>query len=128
VALSGNATRGLAFLAGALAVADFTAKACSSPQTQQLNSKAGRAETSQKWVNIGLIEGAAFVIIAAVIDPENRMAFIAGGALEAAVTWFEYAHATQAGLASTEQPTEDWDSNSHPEGVNTNGIQEYSQA
>ena len=104
----GSSTLGLAFLGGALAVADFTAKACSSPQTQQLNAKAGRAETSQKWVNIGLLEGVAFVVIAAVIDPRNRMAFIAGGALEAAVTWYEYAHATQAGLASAEVPTEDW--------------------
>jgi hypothetical protein len=106
----GNATIGLAFLGGALAVADFTAKACSSPQTQQLNAKAGRAETSQSWVNIGLLEGIIFVAIAAYIDPRNRMAFIAGGALEAAVTWYEYAYATKAGLASVEEPTEDWES------------------
>jgi hypothetical protein len=127
MAIEGNTTIGLAFIAGALAMADFTAKVCSSPQTQQLNAKAGRAETSQKWVNIGLIEGVAFVAIAAIIDPRNRIAFIAGGALEAAVTYFEYQHATQAGLASIEQPTEDWDSNTHPEGVN-NGAYEYSQA
>jgi Na+-translocating ferredoxin:NAD+ oxidoreductase RnfD subunit len=119
MAFEGNATIGIAFLAGALAVADFTAKACSSPQTQQLNAKAGRAETSQKWVNIGLLEGIAFVVVAAVIDPRNRMAFLAGGALEAAVTWYEYSHATQAGLADTEPPTEDWSGN---------GVYEYSQA
>ena len=106
----GSSTIGLAFLGGALAVADFTAKACSSPQTQQLNAKAGRAETSQKWVNIGLLEGIAFVAIAAVIDPRNRIAFIAGGVLELAVTYYEYQHATQAGLASMEEPTEDWES------------------
>lgn len=116
----GNDTIGLAFLAGALAVADFIAKACSSPQTQQLNAKAGRAETSQKWVNIGLVEGIVFVAIAAYIDPRNRMAFIAGGALEAAVTWYEYSHATKAGLASMEQPTEDWSNN--------DGVLVYSQA
>jgi Na+-translocating ferredoxin:NAD+ oxidoreductase RnfD subunit len=110
MALEGNTTVGLAFLAGALAVADFTAKACSSPQTQQLNAKAGRAESSQKWVNIGLIEGVVFVLIAAYIDPRNRAAFLAGGALEAVVTWYEYMHATQAGLASPEEPTEDWNS------------------
>jgi hypothetical protein len=126
MAFEGNATIGIAFLAGALAVADFTAKACSSPQTQQLNAKAGRAETSQKWVNIGLLEGVAFVVIAAVIDPRNRMAFLAGGALEVVVTWYEYAHATQAGLASAEPSTEDWDNGSHPEGVNN--VYEYSQA
>ena|SRR5277367_600588 len=123
MAFEGNATVGIAFLAGALAVADFTAKACSSPQTQQLNAKAGRAETSQKWVNVGLIEGIVFVVIAAVIDPRNRMAFLAGGALEAAVTYYEYAHATQAGLASTEEPTEDWDTEGADSGTN-----QYSQA
>jgi hypothetical protein len=111
MAYGGNSTVGLAFLGGALAIADFAAKVCSSPQTQQLNAKAGRAETSQKWVNIGLIEGAVFVAIAAAIDPPNRVAFLAGGALELAVTWYEYQHATQAGLASTEQPTEDWGEN-----------------
>ena len=124
--LEGNSTIGLAFLGGALAVADFTAKVCSSPQTQQLNAKAGRAETSQKWVNAGLIEGVVFVAIAAYIDPRNRMAFIAGGLLEAAVTWYEYAHATQAGLASMEPPTEDWGASPHPEGVKENGVHFYS--
>jgi hypothetical protein len=120
MAFEGNATVGIAFLAGALAVADFTAKVCSSPQTQQLNAKAGRAETSQKWVNVGLVEGVAFVLIAAYIDPRNRMAFLAGGALEAVVTYYEYIHATQAGLASMEQPTEDWGE--------TNAVYQYSQA
>lgn len=118
MAFEGNDTVGIAFLAGALAVAEFIAKACSSPQTQQLNAKAGRAETSQKWVNIGLAEGVAFVAIAAIIDPRNRMAFIAGGALEAIVTYLEYSHATQAGVASMELPTEDWSSG--------NGVYQYS--
>lgn len=116
----GNSTIGIAFLAGALAVADFIAKCCSSPQTQHLNAKAGRAETSQQWVNAGLIEGIAFVAIASYIDPRNRMAFIAGGALEGIITWAEYAYAAKAGLASMEQPTEDWSSD--------NGIHVYSQA
>jgi hypothetical protein len=121
--IGGNTTRGLAFLGGALAIADLTAKACSSPQTQQLNAKAGRAESSQKWVNIGLLEGAAFVIIAAVIDAPNRIAFLVGGLLEGLITWYEYAHATQAGLTSPEEPTEDWNT----EGTGS-GLYEYSQA
>jgi hypothetical protein len=118
MAFEGNVTIGLAFLGGALAVADFTAKACSSPQTQHINAKSGRAETSQQWVTVGLVEGIAFVVIAAVIDPRNRMAFLAGGALEAIVTYYEYRYATQAGLASMEQPTEDWGE--------ANAVHEYS--
>lgn len=123
---SSSATIGIAFLAGALAVADFTAKACSSPQTQHLNAKAGRAETSQTWVNVGLAEGIIFVAIAAVIDPRNRRAFIAGGLLEAAVTWYEYQVATKMGLASAEQPTEDWSQPGPSSGRGEYAVQVYS--
>lgn len=119
--IGGNSTVGLAFLGGALAMADFTAKVCSSPQTQHLNAKAGRAETSQRWVNTGLIEGAVFVAIAAFIDPPNRIAFLAGGVLEAIVTWYEYAYATKQGLADAGEPTEDWTT----EGT-SNGVRQYS--
>lgn len=128
MALEGNITIGLAFLGGAMAIADLAAKACSSPQTQHMNAKAGRAETSQQWVNIGLLEGALFVGIAAVIDPRNRNAFLAGAGLEIAITWLEYRYATKAGLASLEQPTEDWGQNPNPEGVNENDVYQYSQA
>lgn len=121
MAYGGNSTVGLAFLGGALAIADFAAKVCSSPQTQHLNAKAGRAETSQKWVNIGLIEGAVFVAIAAAIDPPNRIAFLAGGALEFAITWYEYQYATQQGLKDNADPVEDW---TREEG-SSNGIHEY---
>ena len=120
MALEGNLTIGLAFLGGAMAMADLMAKAVSSPQTHYLNAKGGRAESSGMWVKVGLAEGALFVAIAAIIDPRNRKAFLAGGILEGLITWYEYGYATKAGLANAEAPTEDWG--------NDNGVLVYSQA
>jgi hypothetical protein len=99
-------SRGIAFLVGATLMADMIAKACSSPQTVETNA-GRRASTAMKWANIGLIEGAVFVAIASFLEPGNAMSFISGGALEAAVTYFEYQHAKQAGLASAEPGTEE---------------------
>lgn len=98
---------GVAFLVGATVVADLVAKACSSPQTAELNADK-RAPTLMKWVNIGLVEGLFFVGIAAVIDKKHRNAIVAGGILEAVVSYMQYQHAKQAGLASPEPGTEDY--------------------
>lgn len=97
--------RGLAFLSGALSMADIVAKACSSPQTAEINA-GSRAATLMKWVHIGLIEGGALVVIAAIISPEVAGAFLAGGAVEGTITYLQYRHAKRAGLASSEPGTE----------------------
>jgi Na+-translocating ferredoxin:NAD+ oxidoreductase RnfD subunit len=104
----GNTTRalaGLAFLGGVQAMADIIAKACSSPQTAEINA-GSRAATLMKWVNVGMLEGAALVIVAAVISPEVGFAFVAGGTAEAVITYLEYRHAKKAGLASDLPGTE----------------------
>jgi hypothetical protein len=113
-------SRGIAFLVGATLMADMIAKACSSPQTVETNA-GRRADTAMKWATIGLLEGVVFIVIAAYLEPGNAMAFISGGALEGAVTYFEYQHAKQAGLASDEPGTED------QEGAQ-GGLYVYSQA
>ncbi len=105
---NGNVKRalaGIAFLSGAQIMADIVAKACSSPQTAEINADK-RAATLMKWVNIGLAEGGGLVIIAAVISPEVGGAFLAGGALEGVITYCQYVHAKKAGLASAEPGTE----------------------
>src|SRR5215472_1766419 len=94
-----RALAGIAFLSGAMTMADIVAKACSSPQTTEINAGT-RAGTLMKWVRIGLIEGGALVIIAAIISPEVAGAFIGGAVAEGAVTYMQYRHARQAGLAS----------------------------
>lgn len=88
-------------------MADIVAKACSSPQTMEINAKA-RAGTLMKWVNIGMIEGAGLVIIAAFISPEVGGAFIAGAAIEGGITYFQYRHAKVSGLSGNGKPTENY--------------------
>jgi hypothetical protein len=115
------AGNGVAFLIGATVIADLVAKACSSPQTAELNADS-RAPTLMKWVKVGLIEGAAFVAIAAAIDKQHAVAILAGGAMEGIVTYIQYQHAKSVGLASAEPPTE------NHAGGNDYGNQVYSQA
>ena len=100
-----RALAGLAFLGGAQVMADIVAKACSSPQTAELNAGA-RASTLMKWVHVGLIEGSVMVIGAAILSPEVGLAFLAGGAAEGIITYGEYVYAKHAGMASNEPGTE----------------------
>jgi formate/nitrite transporter FocA (FNT family) len=98
-----RALAGIAFLSGAMTMADIVAKACSSPQTTEINADK-RAGTLMKWVKIGLVEGGALVLVAAFISPEVAGAFIGGALAEGLITWVQYAHAKQAGLAAAGQP------------------------
>jgi hypothetical protein len=106
-AINANAGDGVAFLVAATLTYDAVAKACSSPQTAELNADK-RAPTLMKWVNIGTAEAVALVLIAAAIDRAHRPAILAGGGIAAAVTYIEYLHAKRAGKASNEPPTESW--------------------
>jgi hypothetical protein len=98
---------GVAFLVSSGIVFEIIAAACSSPQTAELNAST-RAATLMKWVNIGLAESLVFIVIAAYVDPGHRKPIMAGGLLAAAIMYFSYAHAKKAGLASAEEPTEEW--------------------
>jgi hypothetical protein len=100
-----RAIAGVAFLEGCNTMANITAKACSSPQTAEINAHS-RAETLMKWVNIGMTEGAVLVVVAALISPEVGFAFVAGALAEGVITYVEYRHAKAAGLASTKPGTE----------------------
>ena len=102
-----GASDGIAFIVTAAMVADIIAKACSSPQTMEINANA-RAGTLQKWVNIGVIESAALVAIAAFIDVKHRNSIIAGGVVELVITYLEYRHAMASGLASAAPGTESY--------------------
>ena len=102
-----SASSGTAFLVSAGLVYEAIAKACSSPQTTELNAHK-RAPTLIKWVNIGTVEGLGLVAVAALIDPAHRPVILAGGLIAAAVTYIEYLHARSAGLAKGGATTEDW--------------------
>jgi hypothetical protein len=103
----GAGSWGVAFLVSATFMADIVAKACSSPQTAEINAFK-RADTLMKWVNVGLIEGAALVAVALLVDKKYRAPIFLGAAAEATITWAEYAHAKKAGLANGGPGTEQY--------------------
>ena len=103
----GSGNNGIAFLVSAGITYEVVAKACSSPQTTELNAHK-RAPTLMKWVNIGTVEGLLFVAIAAAMERQTRAAVIFGGLLAATITYAEYRHAMAAGLASNAPGTEDY--------------------
>jgi len=107
VAAAFGDTRGLAFLLSAGVVAEFIAKDASSPQTAEINIRK-RAGTLMKWVHIGQVEAAFFVLIAAVIDKRNRWPIVAGGVLSMVITEGQYQHAKAAGLAAMGPETEQY--------------------
>lgn len=99
-------SNGINFLVAAGIVYEIIAAACSSPQTAEINAKR-RAETLMKWVHIGLIQSAAFIIVAASIDRGHAVAIIAGGSAAAVIMYTSYTHAMSAGLACAAPGTED---------------------
>jgi hypothetical protein len=104
--INGNqAGAGIAFLVGAGAVAEFVAKACSSPQTVEINVSK-RGDTMMKWVMIGLIESAVMVSVAAMVDKKYAVYLISGGVFEGIVTYLEYVYGKQSGLNNPGEETE----------------------
>lgn len=95
--------KGVAFLVSAGVMYEIIAAACSSPQTTELNAKA-RSETLMKWVNLGVAQGILFVAIAAVYQPKDAFAILAGGLLAAILLYAQYVHARNAGLAAPDAP------------------------
>jgi len=100
-----GASDGIAFLVSATMVADIIAKACSSPQTAEINADK-RSATLMKWVKVGTVEAILLLVVAAYIDPKHRAAIIAGATTELVITYGEYVHANQSGLAAGMQGTE----------------------
>jgi hypothetical protein len=96
---------GPAFLIAATLTYDAVAKACSSPQTAEINADK-RAGTLMKWVNVGTAEAMALVLFAAWIDKRHRLEILLGGGLAAAITYGEYLHAKKSGLANPGPGTE----------------------
>lgn len=101
----GAGSWGVAFLVSATFMADIVAKACSSPQTAEININK-RADTLMKWVSVGLLEGAALVTVALIVDKKYRTPILLGALAEGLITFAEYIHAKHAGLASNAPGTE----------------------
>lgn len=102
-----SAGNGVAFLVAVATMYEAIAASCSSPQTTELNAGA-RAETLMKWVHLGIAQGAALCVVAAVVDKKHATAFLAGGAVAGGIMYASYVHAKASGLASSEPGTETW--------------------
>jgi hypothetical protein len=101
---------GVAFIVSYEVVCSIIAKACSSPQTAELNIGA-RADTLMKWVWIGVAESVAVILIAAYIDSKvpganHTSAIIGGGFLGILITVAEYLYAKRSGIRSGGPATE----------------------
>ena len=84
---------GVPFMVGAGLVYEIIAAACSSPQTAEINASS-RSETLMKWVHVGLVQSAGFIIVASLVDRKHAPAIIAGGASAAAIMYGSYLHAS----------------------------------
>jgi len=103
----GSGSGGVAFLVSAGVMYEIIAAACSSPQTTELNAGA-RADTLMKWVNLGVAQGAGFVLIAAIYDRRHAAPILLGGGLAAVLLYVQYTHAKKSGLADGGPPTESY--------------------
>jgi hypothetical protein len=101
---------GVAFLVSYEVVCAIIAKACSSPQTVQLNAHA-RAGTLMQWVWVGVAESVVVILVAAWIDSKvpgrnHTSAILGGGFLGILITVAEYLYAKRSGLSSAQPGTE----------------------
>lgn len=102
----GNGNGSVEFMVAAGLVFEVIAAACSSPQTTEINASA-RADTLMKWVIIGMVMSAIFVLIAAFMS-KDKWPPLFGGGLAGAMMWAAYAHAKSAGLKSNAPGTESY--------------------
>lgn len=96
----------ITFMVAAGLVYEVIAAACSSPQTMEINAEA-RADTLTKWVIIGELQAALFVVIASFMD-KKRWPSLLGGAMAGLIMWACYAHAKAAGLRNGGPATESY--------------------
>lgn len=90
----------------AAVVYDVISATNSSPQTTELNAK-HRAATLMKWVHIGLVQAALFVMIMTAAEPRGKKwRPLLGGVLAMVLLYGQYLYAKACGLKSAEGGTE----------------------
>jgi hypothetical protein len=105
VSLIGS-SEAITFMVAAGLVYEIIAAACSSPQTTEINA-AARSDTLMKWVMIGMVQAAVFVLIATAMD-KKRWPSLLGGGLAGSMMWVSYSHAKAAGLKNGGPTTEQY--------------------
>lgn len=96
----------LAFMVSAGLVYEIVAAACSSPQTTEINA-GKRSKTLMKWVNLGMLQAAGLVAVAALVS-RRPLPVIAGGGSAMILMYAQYIHAKNAGMASSAPGTESY--------------------
>lgn len=103
----GSNSNGIAFLVAGGIVYEIIAKDVSSPQTAELNIRK-REATLMKWVHVGQVEAALFILIAAAMDKKHQLPILIGGVLGMAITEVEYLYARESGLRNPGPMTEEY--------------------
>ena len=83
---------------------DIISATNSSPQTTEINA-AKRADTLMKWVGIGLLQAAGFVLLGVLLT-KRRWPPLLGGGVAMILLWAQYDHAKRSGLANGGASTE----------------------
>lgn len=83
---------------------DIISATNSSPQTTEINAQT-RAATLMKWVHIGLVQAAVFMLIGVYLHPK-RWPPLVGGGLAGVLLYGQYVHAKNAGLKQPGLSTE----------------------
>jgi hypothetical protein len=118
---------GTAFLVSAGVMYEIIAAACSSPQTAELNAKA-RSKTLMKWVNLGMIQGVFFVIMAALYEPKRAFAYLSGGGIAAGMLYWQYDYALKSGLKSDVPPTENYNNPGNDPGKTVGNVRQFTRS
>jgi len=100
---AGRGSWAILFGVYAAVVYDIISATNSSPQTTEINASV-RADTLMKWVNLGLLQAAGFVLLGAIAA--KSWAPIAGGGAAAVLLYWQYQHAKESGLAKGGPGTE----------------------
>jgi hypothetical protein len=100
---AGGRGSGVAMLVAAGIVYEIIAAACSSPQTTEINADK-RADTLMKWVYIGEVQAAIFVLTAAYCDPQYAKEYVIGGVAAGALMHGSYLYARKCGLQTLYLP------------------------
>jgi hypothetical protein len=85
-------------------VYDIVAATNSSPQTTEINAKK-RGPTLMKWVHLGLLQGAAFVLMGMILDKDRWPPLLGGGAA-GVLLYVQYRYALQSGQGNPGASTE----------------------
>lgn len=85
---------------------DIISATNSSPQTTEINAKK-RAGTLMKWVHLGLVQGAAFVLIGMMLD-KDRWPPLLGGGLAGVLLYGQYLYALKSGTENPGPSTESY--------------------